>query len=73
MIRLAEKFDRVVLRLNPDEVEESAWVSMQALKDTLHHQQYCKVPGFKVSSRKQEPADIDTQAFYPLYRYNPLK
>ena len=37
MIRLAEKFDRVALKFNPDEVEESAWVSMQALRDTLNH------------------------------------
>ena len=49
MIKLAAPFDRVALKFNPDEVEEAAWVSLAVLKDTLHHQKYSKVPGYRIT------------------------
>ena len=76
LIKLSSHYTQIPLLFNADEVEEAAWVSMDALRDTLFHQKYSHVPGYRIRDTSQFDVTnclIDTQAFYPLYRYNPLR
>ena len=69
------------MNFNRDEVEEAAWVSFSELKDTLIHQNYSLVPGYKLSQTLNSqnnidiarPSIINTRALYPIYRYNPMR
>ena len=77
MIKFDRSYNSLPLNFNPDEVEEAAWVSLPQLKDTLINKSFMEVPGYRISSTThyfEKPNSlINTNALYPLYRYNPLR
>ena len=77
MIKFDKCFNSLPLNFNPDEVEEAAWVSLPQLKETLSNKTYMDVPGYRITKNSHffmKPNTlINTNALYPLYRYNPMR
>ncbi len=78
MIQFESKFRDLPLTFNPDEIDEAAWISLEALRDTLIKTKYSYIPGYHIceeskSQFDQPPGEINTRVLYPLYRFNPFK
>jgi hypothetical protein len=48
MIQFESKFRDLPLTFNPDEIDEAAWISLEALRDTLIKTKYSYIPGYHI-------------------------
>ena len=64
------------MEFNKSEVEEAAWIPLELLSHTFD-KQYIDMDGYQISSNmktyEKPNCKINSQALFPLYRFNPKK